>query len=94
MKSVFFAEYFPYNAAKYHGDHPAPRPEQPYAKVLVEAPTASADGAPLAAAISGLKPNSPDNEKLEKLSDTKASVETGLSAKSKAGPDVAPMASR
>ena len=85
-KSVFFDEYFPYNAAKYHGDHPAPRPEQPYAKVLVEAPAAAAYGKPLTAVISGLKPNNPDNENLQKTSDTAATVETGLSARSKAGP--------
>ena len=87
--SVFFAEYFPYNAAKYHGAHPAPRPEQPYAKVRVEAPAAWADGTPLAAAISGLKPNNPANENLQKVSDTTATVETGLSAKGKSRADAA-----
>jgi hypothetical protein len=84
-KSVFFAEYFPYNAAKYHGEHPATRPEQPYGKVRVEAPAAWADGATLPAVISGLKPNK-DNDNLQKESDTVATVETGLSAKAKADP--------
>ncbi len=85
-RSVFFSEYFPYNAAKYHGDHPAPRPEQPYAKVRVEAPAAGADGKPLTATISGLKPNA-TNDSIVKDSDTTATIETGLSAKAMAGPD-------
>jgi hypothetical protein len=88
-KSVFFAEYFIYNDAKYHGAHPATRPEQPYAMVLAEAPVGSADGVSHDGKISGMK-GSPDNDKLEKQSDTAATVETGLSAKSKAGPTVAP----
>ena len=95
-KSVFFSEYFIYNAAKYHGDHPAPRPEQPYAKILVEAPEAFADGTQHEVTISGLKPNSPESDKLVKLSDKSAVVETGLGAKAKAvdsttdGPTTAP----
>jgi hypothetical protein len=90
-KSVFFAEYFPYNAAKYHGDHPAPRPEQPYAEVFVEAPSVEADGKKLNATISGLKPNA-NNDDIVKVSDKTANVETGMSAKSKAGPSLAPPA--
>jgi hypothetical protein len=81
-KSVFFSEYFIYNAAKYHGDHPATRPEQPYAKILVEAPKAWADGTAHDATISGTK-GSADNDSFVKQSDTIEVVETGLGAKAK-----------
>ena len=88
-RSVFFSEYFIYNAAKYHGPNPAKRPEQPYAKIFVEAPAAWAGGKPLEVTISGLKPNGPDTDKMEKDSETTAMVETGLGAKGKAGLDSA-----
>jgi hypothetical protein len=83
-KSVFFAEYFIYNDAKYHRAHPATRPVEPYAKVLAEAPVGSADGVSHDGKISGLKPSQPDKENLlVKIDDKSATVETGLTEKPK-----------